>query len=389
MRSLVRIQLAPRHADSQTSLGGRRHGCSDGRYPPAAGQLRGAAASRRLAAAGRSPAPLMQALILGAGAVGTRVARQLLVADTVDRVVLRDTSADRLAWASRTLGDRAGIQHHPFPSSMDADVVVVASPRGTQLAAAQAAVAAGRPTVMVLDDLAETVAILGLQPADRRAAAPVVVGAGFAPGLSCVLAAHGMAWFDEVEELHVAKMGTGGPACALVHHRALSRLSYDWRGDNWVRRPGGSGRELYWFPEPVGPHDCYRAALPDPILLHHAFPSVERITTRMAATRRDRLTAPLPMLIPPHAEGGTGAIRVELRGRRGSAQHVVAFGTAARPAVAAAAVAALTVEWVLAGRLLIPGMAGLAEMVEPVAFLTELSERGVKSEIFEGDHAIT
>ena len=388
MRSLVRIQLAPRHADSQTSLGGRRRGCSDSRYPPAAGQLRGATASRWLAAADRSPTPLMEALILGAGAVGARVARQLLVADTVDRVVLRDTSADRLAWASRTLGDRASIQHHPFPSSMDADVVVVASPRGTQLAAAQAAVAAGRPTVMVLDDLAETVAILDLQPADRRAAAPVVVGAGFAPGLSCVLAAHGMAWFDEVEELHVAKMGTGGPACALVHHRALSRLSYDWRGDNWVRRPGGSGRELYWFPEPVGPHDCYRAALSDPILLHHAFPSVERITTRMAATRRDRLTAPLPMLIPPNTEGGSGAIRVELRGRRGSAQDVVILGTAARPAVAAAAVAALTVEWVLDDRLLIRGMGGLAEMVEPVAFLTELSRRGVKSEIFEGDHAI-
>jgi len=330
----------------------------------------------------------MQALILGAGSVGARVARQLLVADTVDRVVLRDTSADRLAWAARTLGDRAGIQHYPFPSSMDADVVVVASPRGTQLAAAQAAVDAGRPTVMVVDDLAETVAILGLQPADRRLEAPVVVGAGFAPGLSCVLATHGMAWFDEVEELHVAKMGTGGPACALVHHRALSRLSYDWRGDNWVRRPGGSGRELYWFPEPVGPHDCYRAALPDPILLHHAFPSVERITARMAATRRDRPTAPLPMLIPPHAEGGSGAIRVELRGRRDSAQDVVVLGTAARPAVAAAAIAALTVEWVLADRLLIRGMAGLAEMVEPVAFLTELSGRGIKSEIFEGDHAI-
>ncbi|SVA95349.1 uncharacterized protein METZ01_LOCUS148203, partial [marine metagenome] len=388
VRSLVRIQLAPRHADSQTSLGSRRRGCSDGHFPPAAGQLRDAAASWRLAAAGRSPAPLMQALILGAGAVGARVARQLLVADTVDRVVLRDTSADRLAWASRTLGDRADIQHHPFPSSMDADVVVVASPRGTQLAAVRAAVAAGRPTVTILDDLAETVAILGLQPANRQVAAPVVVGAGFCPGLSCVLAAHGMAWFDEVEELHVAKMGTGGPACALVHHRALSRLSYDWRGDNWVRRPGGSGRELYWFPEPVGPHDCYRAALPDPILLHHAFPSVERITIRMAATRRDRLTAPLPMLIPPHAEGGSGAIRVELRGRRGSGQDMVVLGTAARPAVAAAAVAALTVEWALAGRLLIRGMAGLAEMVEPVAFLAELSGRGVKSEIFEGDHAI-
>ena len=48
----------------------------------------------------------------------------------------------------------------------------------------------------------------------------------------------------------------------------------------------------------------------------------------------------------------------------------------------------LTVEWVLTDRLLTRGMAGLAEMVEPVAFLTELSGRGVKSEIFEGDHAI-
>ena len=42
----------------------------------------------------------------------------------------------------------------------------------------------------------------------------------------------------------------------------------------------------------------------------------------------------------------------------------------------------------LADRLLISGMASMAEMVEPAAFLTELSGRGVKSEIFEGDHAI-
>ena len=55
----------------------------------------------------------------------------------------------------------------------------------------------------------------------------VVLGAGFAPGLTCVLAAHGMSWLDTVEEIHVSKVGTGGPACALVHHRALSRISYD------------------------------------------------------------------------------------------------------------------------------------------------------------------
>ena len=249
----------------------------------------------------------MQALILGEGAVGSRVARQLLVSDAVDQVILRDTSPDRLAWASRTLGDRAVIQHQPFPSSLDADVVVVSSPAGTQVELAKAAIAAGRPTVMTVDELAETVAVLGLQQGDSPVGVPIVVGAGFSPGLTCVLAAHGMAWFDKVEEIHVAKMGTGGPACALVHHRALSRRSYDWRGNDWVPRTGGSGRELCWFPEPVGPHDCYRAALPDPVLLHHVFPTVERITARIAATRRDRLTAPLPMLSPPHAEGATRA----------------------------------------------------------------------------------
>ncbi|MEE2768825.1 MAG: hypothetical protein VX833_06395 [Actinomycetota bacterium] len=330
----------------------------------------------------------MQTLILGAGAVGSRIARQLLVSDAADRVILRDTSPDRLAWASRTLGERVVIQHHPFPRSLDADVVVVSSPAGTQLTFAKAAIAAGRPTVMTVDDLAETVAVLNLQHEAAEAGVPIVVGAGFSPGLTCVLAAHGMSWFDKVEEIHVAKMGTGGPACALVHHRALSRRSYDWRGDDWIPRTGGSGRELCWFPEPVGPHDCYRAALSDPVLLHHVFPAVQRITARMAATRRDRLTAPLPMLAPPHAEGAIGAVRVELRGQVGSSHEVLVLGAAERPAVAAAAVAALTVEWVIAGRVLSRTVGGLAEMVEPVAFLSELSDRGVHGEIFEGDLAI-
>ena len=46
----------------------------------------------------------MRAAVLGAGAVGARVARQLLSGGLVDQVVLRDTDADRLAWVSRSLG---------------------------------------------------------------------------------------------------------------------------------------------------------------------------------------------------------------------------------------------------------------------------------------------
>ncbi len=87
-----------------------------------------------------------------------------------------------------------------------------------------------------------------------------------------------------------------------------------WHDGQWLERPAGSGRELCWFPEPVGARDCYRGELADPVLLHRSFPDVERISARQSATRRDRLTARLPMLSPPHPEGGIGALRVEARG---------------------------------------------------------------------------
>jgi saccharopine dehydrogenase-like NADP-dependent oxidoreductase len=341
-----------------------------------------------MAEAKRTGSSLMRVAVLGAGAVGARVARQLLVADSVDQLVLRDTSAERLAWAARTIGDRVIIEHHPFPTALDADAVVVTSPRGTQLAAVKEAISTGRPAVLACDGLAETIAILKLDRAARDAGIPVVVGAGFAPGLTCVLVAHGMSWFDEVDEIHIYKMGAGGPACALVHHRALSRFSYDWRDGDWIRRPGGSGRELCWFPEPVGPRDCYRAALADPVLLHHAFPGIDRITSRMAATRRDRLTATMPMLAPAHAEGGSGAVRVELRGRRGTTQETLVLGATERPAVGAAAVVAIATEWVLSGKVAGRGMSGLAEVDDPVGFLGELAERGLVVEVFEGDGVV-
>ena len=184
------------------------------------------------------------------------------------------------------------------------------------------------------------------------------------PGLTCLLARLGASEFDAVDEIHVAKVGTGGPACARQHHRALSSLAIDWRDGRWTRRAGGSGRELCWFPDPVAGRDCYRAALPDALLLVPAFPGVDRVTARMAATRRDRLTAPLPMMRRPHPEGGVGAVRVELRGWREGERHVVVLGSQAKPAHGAAVVAAATALH-LVGREVPAGAAGLASIPDP------------------------
>ena len=327
----------------------------------------------------------MRALVIGAGAVGTKVSQQLLSSNVVDKIILRDTSPEKLGIASKTLGRHVEVEHFPFSQNMDADVVVVASPRGTQLEAVKKAISLRRPTVVVSDGLSETVSILNLEKEAFELGVPVVVGTGFAPGLSCVLSAYGKTLLEQTEEIHVSKMGTGGPACALVHHRALSRMSFGWREDKWDKRLGGSGRELLWFPEPVGPQDCYNAALSDPILLHNAFPDVSRISAKMAATRRDRFTAFFPMLTPPHNEGGIGAIRVELRGSKNGVQENIVLGVSEHPALAAASVTALTTEYLLKQKINLNHMSTLAVIVEPSEFLSELTKRSIAVEIFEGD----
>jgi hypothetical protein len=179
-------------------------------------------------------------------------------------------------------------------------------------------------------------------------------------------------------------VGTGGPSCAQAHHRALAGAALDWRDGTWVTRRAGSGRELCWFPDPIGGEDCYRAALPDALLLAPAFPGVERITARMGANRRDRITSRFPMLRPPHPEGGPGAARVEVRGRRGAARVVHVLGAMDRPAVAAGTVAALAAFAAGTGQLTRNGAGGLAELVDPLWFLGVLAQRGVKAAVFEG-----
>ncbi|MFQ5558801.1 MAG: hypothetical protein ACE5GB_15005 [Acidimicrobiales bacterium] len=238
------------------------------------------------------------------------------------------------------------------------------------------------------DEVSEVRSLLDLDQEARYQGTTVLVGAGFMPGLSCLLARHAAASLDQVDEIHVAKVGTGGPACARQHHRALSSTALDWRDGCWTRRPGGSGRELCWFPDPVAGRDCYRASLPDALLLVPAFPSVDRVTARMAATRRDRLTAALPMLRPPHPEGGLGAIRVVVRGRIDAERRIVVFGALDRPGVAAGAVAAVAAMH-LARSGVEPGARGLAGLGEVGPMLRELARRGVRPARFEGFSTFT
>ena len=326
----------------------------------------------------------MRVTVVGAGATGARTARQLSTCEDIERVYLVDEDAALVTAARRAIGEKVEVV--PADRALpDAAVTVLAVDSAAQPALAARVLRAGGDVVSTADGLGDVRDLIDLDHEAVERGRTLLLGAAFAPGLTCVLARHAANLFDTVEEVHVARSGTGGPACARQHHDALAQRTLDWRNGGWREQAGGSGRELCWFPEPVGGADCYRSALPDPVLLHRAFPSAERITARVAATRRDRLTARLPMMRRPHPEGLVGAVRVEVRGRRGGRYDAQVLGALDRPAVAAGAVAAVAALLLGRGQLHVPpGAHGLASIQEPTPFLHELADRGVRAATFEG-----
>ncbi|MCU0259979.1 MAG: hypothetical protein MUE78_03075 [Ilumatobacteraceae bacterium] len=295
--------------------------------------------------------------IVGRGIVGTRAARIL-----------------QLGQPERRLGPHAA-----------GDVVVLAHP-GHHAPAAAELVAAGVQVVSLSDDLDDVRQLLDLDDACRLHGTSLVVGAGMEPGLSGLLARLLADQLAVADEIHVAVHGTAGPACARQHHRALGGSALGWHDGAWIERRAGSGRELCWFPEPVGPRDCYRAEIPTPLTVQRAFPQVERITARMSANRRDRLTANLPMLVGPHPEGGVGALRVEVRGADAAGGRVsLVSGIAEFVGAAAAATAAAFAVALDAGELapgvVVPGDASL----DTIGLLHRIERFGVRLQEFAGD----
>lgn len=330
----------------------------------------------------------MRVGVVGAGVVGARAA-EALVALGADEVVVHDERPEVASALAARLGSRVRVGDPLEAAAGDGtggpSRVVVLATRAPQRELAARCLGAGRAAVTTSDDAGDVLALLGLHDAACAAGVPVVVGAAASPGLTGLLAARLAPGMDEVDEVHVAMHGTGGPACSRQHHRALAGQSVGWHDGEWLRRPAGSGRELCWFPEPVGGRDCYRVEHPDPLVLARAFPRASRITTRMSATRRDRLVARLPMMIPPHAEGGVGAVRVEVRGRRGGERGTEILGVAERVGQLAGIVAAVTAATITRGAIRDAGVHVLGALGSPHAeMLARVESLGVRIQEFVG-----
>jgi hypothetical protein len=279
------------------------------------------------------------------------------------------------------------IDHDPRTGrDLPRDVEVVVLAHGDEHAElAHRCVEQGIAVVSVGDAFHDVRSMVDLDDAARAAGVALVVGAGMDPGLTGLLARLAVSRLATCDEIHVAVHGTAGPACAREHHRALSGRALGLHDGDWIHPPAGSGREVFWFPEPVGPYDCYRAARASPLLLNQSFPDVDRISMRVSANRRDRFTAWLPMLSPPHREGGVGAVCVEVRGTDDAGARVNSIVGVAElvGTVAAATAAAFTVEAV-AGRLPSGVTFGGAATLDTTGLLGTVSHLGVRLQEFTG-----
>jgi len=320
--------------------------------------------------------------IFGAGVVGARVAESLSI-ESQTSILVYDSSqivAQRLA---RRLSETNSLIKATNRSELHrAKVVVLAGPL-PHTPVAKEFLGKGVSIVSTSDDIADCLNLLSLSDLATENKSTLIIGAASSPGMSGLLVRNLSKAFDSIDEVHIALHGTGGPACARQHHRALSGQSIGWHDGEWLRRPAGSGRELCWFPEPVGAYDCYRGELPDPLLIKRAFPELVRVTARVSATRRDRVFARLPMLIPPRAEGGMGGLRVEVRGTKNGERVVDVVGVAERVGQVAGVVSGCVARSISVGEISQPGAFVLGESSLPnEALLSRVMASGVQAHSF-------
>lgn len=325
-------------------------------------------------------------LLVGLGDVGVRAARQLLDTPGVDRVLVAAHDVERARAVAVALHDGVEAIDLPGDDSLPrVDVIASALPAGPDGKLARRAVDASIPFASVADDEAAIRVVLDLEERARDAGVRIITGCGLAPGLGDVLARHAVDVLDTVDELHVARWGFAGAACAESARRAHRLPALEWR-DGVLLHDRRHGPELAWFPDPIGARECAVVGTGVELLVAVA-PSVTRATCRLGvpAARRFRPDA----LGRREVGGAWGAVRVEAWGWRDHARASVVYGVIERTAVAAGTVLAVTAA-ALAGALpeLVPGdtpgATGLGAVVKSAPFLAELARRGVKAAAFEG-----
>lgn len=320
--------------------------------------------------------------VIGLGLLGGRLSRELVAGHPEVSLALYSSRENRREELGRVFDGavRAGmvtVGSTKDDPAVGVEVVVLTGDQTSQVGAASEHLAAGRNVVTTVDSFECARELWAMDELARKMGVTLVVGACFSPGLTDILTAYGATRMDTVEEVHFARHGAGGPQCAADRLAAVRRPAHEWRDGRWVTHPGGSGRQLCWFPDPVGGRDAFLADTAEPFVAVARTGDLLRCSARLVLSRRDRLAQHLPRMLPAPFEGGVGAVRVEMRGIHGSGRVTLVLGALDRPGVAAGVLVSEVVMAILSDEAP-SGAVGAGSVADPMVMLRRLRKKGVR-----------
>ncbi|MDQ4004728.1 MAG: saccharopine dehydrogenase NADP-binding domain-containing protein [Actinomycetota bacterium] len=371
----------------------------------------------------------MRIAVLGAGMMGSAVARLLARHADVDLIVA-DVDETRARAAVDGAGRGKAITMGTDPAALrdlldDVEAVASCVPYRRNLEVMEAALEAKCPYGDLGGLFHMTIQQLDLDDRFREAGVPAVAGAGCCPGLSNVLAKLAQPRFDQVETVDIIdgaidEGGFGVPYSADTILDEFTVPAMIFEDGRLLEVPPGSGAIPYLFPEPLGEMEAVYTLHSEPATLPRTIPGVRNVRWRLAlppkvaegfrllielglasdqpvrtrsgsAVPRDVLTAVLDRL--SRTEGPPRDVEilvVRVSGPRRGDPVVTTCQATFRPtpegisagAFGTASPMAVGARWLAAGRVA-PGVHPPETAFEPEAFVDDLREEGVQIRIEE------
>lgn len=234
----------------------------------------------------------------GAGDMGSEAVRDIASAKDLDSLVIADynlKAAEKLVSSLKC--DKASAI---FCDANDHDAIVkIMKAADVSLSCIgpfyeyeakmiRAAIEAKCGYVSICDDFDAAEAALSLDKAAKKAGILVLTGMGWTPGLSNILAKHGMDHMDETREVHISWVGNtdDSEGVAVIKHilHIFTGEVPTYSDGRWKKVPAGSGREKVEFPAPVGKITVYHLGHPEPVTIPHFLSGLKEVTLKGACT---------------------------------------------------------------------------------------------------------
>ncbi|MEW5944807.1 MAG: saccharopine dehydrogenase NADP-binding domain-containing protein [bacterium] len=353
----------------------------------------------------------------GAGDMGSEAVRDLVETSKVSSVLIADYNEKRAKKLADELGGKAAAarvdaNHHnelvELMKTADVALSCVGPFYRFEKKMVRAAIEARTNYVSICDDFDAAEEAIAMDGDARQARIVVLSGMGWTPGMSNVLARHGINRLDKAARVNIAWAGSADDSegLAVIKHtlHIFTGKVPTYMDGKWKNVPAGSGRDMVEFPDPIGKIPTYHVGHPEPITIPHFIEGLQEVTLRgsviplwlnnVARTlarvritdtpgKRDLVSKMVHTISPLMGLGGKGVsgLRVDVHGEKNGKNATVSYTVADNMKRITGIPASIGAAMVGAGKVTRLGVVGPEIAIDPDEFLAELKKRKIKVHI--------